>query len=148
MRSSGTELRRQQEFRFHCQTPLCSAREFLLLWPGIINLCLCCSRHSPGPVPGELLGWVVLQTWTGAHRGTERLPETLMLYSWGVFCNLNALTQVNIWCKHLTFPYSPATRMRTSGHAFKHFADKNMLFQKHLPHSLPATKNLFLYLQE
>lgn len=55
LRSSGTELRSQQEFRLHCQKhPSAQAGNFCYLWPGIINLCLCWPRHSPGPVPGEL----------------------------------------------------------------------------------------------
>lgn len=68
-------------------------------------------------------------------RCSQGLPPTLTLHSWAGFCNLNILTPVNIWCKHLTLPYSPATRIRTSDHAFKHFADKNILYFKNIFHS-------------
>lgn len=37
--------------------------------------------------------------------------------------------------KHLAFPCSPATRMRTSDHAFEHFADKNVFYFKNIFHS-------------
>lgn len=140
-----TQLRGQQELTFHCQTLLYWGREFLLLLAWNNKFVFVLPKTQPRSCPRWALWVSVLQTRPGAHRGAERIPETLTLYSWGGFCNLNVLTQVNVWCKHLTFLYPPATRMRTSDHAFKHFADKKMLcFKKHLSQSQPAIKNLFL----
>lgn len=55
------------------------------------------------------------------------------------------LLELIIWCKHLTFPYSPVTRMRTSGHAFKHSADKNMLYFKNVFHSHSQPPKIYFY---